>query len=73
MLSKRHDLALKFHEDLKKNELHKIYLARVVGNFPEEEVIVEKPIYCVSHKLGKYDTCEPEDNKGKYCKTIFNK
>ena len=77
-MAKSQDLAIKFQEDLKKNEIGKTYLARVIGDFPSsvgEEFIVDKSIYCVSHKLGKYDYCksEEEEKLGKTAKTIFKK
>lgn len=78
VLAKSQDLAMKFQEDLKKNEIGKTYLARVYGDFPSpvgEELVVDKSIYCVSHKLGKYDYCktEEEEKQGKSAKTIFKK
>lgn len=72
------DQATKFQNDLKKNDVGKTYLARVLGDFPcavGEELTVEKSIYCTSAKLGKYDIChnEEEEKLGKTAKTIFKK
>lgn len=44
-------------------------MCRVVGEFPEHEVVCEEPILVVSYKVG---VCRV-DPKGKPCKTIFQK
>jgi len=78
VLAKSSDLALKFQKDLLKHEIGKTYIARVLGDFPckvGEELVVDKSIYCVSAKLGKYDFCktEEQEQQGKTAKTIFKK
>lgn len=77
-MTKSQDLAYKFQEDMKKQEVGKVYIARVYGNFPckeGEELVVDKSIYCLSGKLGKYDYCktEEEEKQGKTAKTVFKK
>ncbi|XP_008938897.1 PREDICTED: RNA pseudouridylate synthase domain-containing protein 2, partial [Merops nubicus] len=49
--------------------LEKEYVCRVVGEFPEHEVVCEEPILVVSYKVG---VCRV-DPKGKPCKTIFQR
>lgn len=44
-------------------------MCRVVGEFPEHEVVCEEPILVVSYKVG---VCRV-DPKGKPCKTIFQR
>ena len=78
VLAKSSDLALKFQKDLLKHEIGKTYVARVLGDFPckvGEELVVDKSIYVVSAKLGKYDFCktEEQEQQGKTAKTIFKK
>jgi len=78
VMAKSQDFAMKFQEVLKKNEIGKTYLARVLGDFPSpvgEEFVVDKAIYCVSYKIGKYDYCKTEEEEkiGKSAKTIFKK
>ncbi|XP_051632980.1 pseudouridylate synthase RPUSD2 isoform X2 [Manacus candei] len=50
-------------------QLEKEYVCRVVGEFPEHEVVCEEPILVVSYKVG---VCRV-DPKGKPCKTIFQR
>ena len=78
VLAKSSDLALRFQKDLLKHEIGKTYVARVFGDFPckvGEELVVDKSIYCVSAKLGKFDFCktEEQEQQGKTAKTIFKK
>ena len=78
ILAKSPELALKFQKDLVKHEVGKTYLARVLGDFPckvGEELVVDKSIYCVSAKLGRYDFCktQEQEEQGKTAKTIFKK
>lgn len=50
-------------------QLEKEYVCRVVGEFPEHEVVCEEPILVVSYKVG---VCRV-DPKGKSCKTVFQR
>lgn len=56
-------------EQIKKRLLHKHYICRVQGVFPDEEIICEEPIEVISHKIG---VCKVS-SKGKDCKTTFRK
>uniref|UniRef100_T2MAD7 Pseudouridine synthase n=1 Tax=Hydra vulgaris TaxID=6087 RepID=T2MAD7_HYDVU len=47
----------------------KEYLARVIGDFPREEIVVDEPIKTVSHKIGFCTV----SNDGKSSSTIFKK
>ncbi|XP_078699317.1 pseudouridylate synthase RPUSD2-like [Branchiostoma floridae x Branchiostoma belcheri] len=53
---------------VKGREVKKVYLARVVGEFPDKAVC-DKPIFAVKHKLGVCRVC-PE---GKDAKTTFER
>lgn len=55
--------------NLRHKNILKEYLARVIGNFPEEEIICNEPILTVSFKLG-LNSVSPD---GKPCTTIFKK
>ncbi len=77
-MAKSSELAVKFQKDLMKHEIGKTYVARVLGDFPckvGEELVVDKSIYCVSAKLGKFDFCktEEQEQQGKTATTIFKK
>lgn len=50
-------------------QLEKEYVCRVVGEFPEHEVVCEEPILVVSYKVG---VCRV-DPKGKPCQTLFQR
>lgn len=50
-------------------QLEKEYVCRVVGEFPEHQVVCEEPILVVSYKVG---VCRV-DPKGKFCQTIFQR
>lgn len=78
LLSKSQELATKFQKDLVNHQVEKMYIARVTGKFPDEEVIVDKPIYCACKKAGKYDCCENDEKEikekeAKEAKTKFKK
>lgn len=69
---------MKFQGDMQNKQVGKMYIARVYGDFPckvGEELVIEKSIYCVSGKLGKYDYCktEEEEKQGKTAKSVFKK
>jgi len=55
--------------NLRHKTILKEYLARVVGNFPDEEIVCNEPILTVSFKLG-LNSVSPD---GKPCTTIFKK
>jgi tRNA pseudouridine synthase 8/2,5-diamino-6-(5-phospho-D-ribitylamino)-pyrimidin-4(3H)-one deaminase len=76
MIAKDAKLVTEFHEANKDQYLKKTYLARVFGKFPDGETVVEKPIYCESHKECKYACCELEEAEAKgakYAKTVFKR
>ncbi|CAE6425854.1 unnamed protein product [Rhizoctonia solani] len=49
--------------------VRKEYIARCLGEFPEEQVVVEQPLLCVDRQMG-LNIVHPE---GKHAKTIFNR
>ncbi|KAG8708804.1 hypothetical protein FRC09_001025 [Ceratobasidium sp. 395] len=49
--------------------VRKEYIARCLGEFPAEQVIVEEPLLCVDRQMG-LNIVHPE---GKHAKTIFNR
>jgi RluA family pseudouridine synthase len=50
-------------------EVEKEYVARVVGEFPEGEIVCKEPILVVSYKIG---VCVV-DAAGKECQTVFQR
>ena len=54
---------------IKAREVEKEYVCRVVGEFPEEEVMCEEPLEVISYKIGLVVV----DSKGKECKTTFRR
>lgn len=44
----------KYQEEMRKNNVHKTYLARVSGKFKEESFEIDAPLFCVSEKQGKH-------------------
>lgn len=65
----------KYLEEMKTNNVHKMYLARVFGDFKEEFLEVDFPIYCSSRKNSKHAVAvTPEQIKeSKTAKTGFQK
>ncbi|KAG9008906.1 hypothetical protein FRB93_005956 [Tulasnella sp. JGI-2019a] len=56
-------------EEMTAGIIRKEYVARCIGKFPEEEVVVEEPMLCVDRQMG-LNIVHPE---GKHAKTIFNR
>ena len=54
---------------IKAREVQKEYVCRVVGEFPDEEVVCEQPLEVISYKIGLVVV----DKKGKECKTTFRR
>ncbi|NXK95183.1 RUSD2 protein, partial [Formicarius rufipectus] len=69
MFAKTAAVSKRIDEQVRERQLEKEYVCRVVGEFPEHEVICEEPILVVSYKVG---VCRV-DPKGKSCKTIFQR
>ncbi|XP_041429320.1 RNA pseudouridylate synthase domain-containing protein 2-like isoform X2 [Xenopus laevis] len=69
MFAKTLDVSKKIDEQVRQRQLEKEYVCRVCGEFPEEEVTCEEPIFVVSYKIG---VCRV-DPKGKPCKTVFQR
>ncbi|KAI2804200.1 hypothetical protein RDWZM_007693 [Blomia tropicalis] len=61
--------AQKLHEQMRQREMHKEYVCRVSGEFPEGTIECEQPIETISHKIG---ICIVS-SKGKSCKTTFKR
>ncbi|NXI74701.1 RUSD2 protein, partial [Anseranas semipalmata] len=69
MFAKTVEVSKRIDEQVRERQLEKEYVCRVVGEFPEHEVVCEEPILVVSYKVG---VCRV-DPKGKFCKTIFQR
>ncbi|KAF7251787.1 RNA pseudouridylate synthase domain-containing protein 2 [Varanus komodoensis] len=69
MFAKSAEASKRIDEQVRQRQLEKEYVCRVVGEFPENEVICEEPIMVVSYKVG---VCRV-DPKGKVCKTVFQR
>ncbi|NXP73977.1 RUSD2 protein, partial [Ramphastos sulfuratus] len=69
MFAKTVEVSKRIDEQIRERQLEKEYVCRVVGEFPEHEVVCEEPILVVSYKVG---VCRV-DPKGKFCQTIFQR
>ncbi|NXA11618.1 RUSD2 protein, partial [Sapayoa aenigma] len=69
MFAKTAAVSKRIDEQVRERQLEKEYVCRVVGEFPEHEVVCEEPILVVSYKVG---VCRV-DPKGKPCKTVFQR
>ncbi|KFV41202.1 RNA pseudouridylate synthase domain-containing protein 2, partial [Gavia stellata] len=69
MFAKTTEVSKRIDEQVRERQLEKEYVCRVVGEFPEHEVVCEEPILVVSYKVG---VCRV-DPKGKFCKTVFQR
>ncbi|NXX97460.1 RUSD2 protein, partial [Centropus bengalensis] len=69
MFAKTVEVSQRIDEQVRQRQLEKEYVCRVVGEFPEHEVVCEEPILVVSYKVG---VCRV-DPKGKPCKTVFQR
>ncbi|XP_051477160.1 pseudouridylate synthase RPUSD2 [Apus apus] len=69
MFAKTLEVSKRIDEQVRERQLEKEYVCRVVGEFPEHEVVCQEPILVVSYKVG---VCRV-DPKGKFCKTTFQR
>ncbi|XP_020651447.3 pseudouridylate synthase RPUSD2 [Pogona vitticeps] len=69
IFAKSIEVSKRINEQVQQRQLEKEYVCRVVGEFPQDEVICEEPILVVSYKVG---VCRV-DPKGKVCKTVFQR
>ncbi|XP_054490279.2 pseudouridylate synthase RPUSD2 [Agelaius phoeniceus] len=69
MFAKTAAVSKRIDEQVRQRQLEKEYVCRVVGEFPEHEVVCEEPILVVSYKVG---VCRV-DAKGKPCQTLFQR
>lgn len=60
-------------DQLKAREVTKEYVARVVGKFPINETIVEKPVRSIDPRVSLNAVCSMEDENAKHARTIFNR
>ncbi|CAB4257205.1 similar to Saccharomyces cerevisiae YDL036C PUS9 Mitochondrial tRNA:pseudouridine synthase, catalyzes the formation of pseudouridine at position 32 in mitochondrial tRNAs [Maudiozyma barnettii] len=60
-------------DQLKSREVSKEYVARVIGEFPLEEVVVEKPVRSIDPRVALNAVCAMEDKDAKLAKTVFNR
>ena len=63
LLSKSQHIATKFQQDLINRQVQKVYIARIIGNFPDGDILVDKPIYCACARIGKHDCCENNEEE----------
>lgn len=60
-------------DQLRSREVSKEYIARVVGEFPVQEIIVEKPVRSIDPKVALNAVCEMSDENAKHAKTVFKR
>ncbi|GCE97209.1 DRAP deaminase [Zygosaccharomyces mellis] len=60
-------------DQLKAREVSKEYIARVAGEFPVGEVIIENPLRSLEPKLGLNVVCGMSDEGAKHAKTVFHR
>ena len=60
-------------DQLKSREVSKEYIARVVGEFPLREVIVERPLKSYDPRIALNVVCNDHDTGAKHAKTVFNR
>lgn len=60
-------------DQLKAREVSKQYVARVVGEFPVEEITIEKPLKTLEPRVALNVVCAETDKEGKHAKTIFKR
>lgn len=60
-------------DQMKAREVSKEYVARVVGEFPAGEIIVERPLKTIAPKLGLNTVCDINDEGAKDAKTVFTR
>ncbi|TRM68824.1 hypothetical protein BD626DRAFT_543810 [Schizophyllum amplum] len=63
------DLARSLTKEFIEGSIRKEYVARVRGNFPDEEITCEEPLLTVDRQMG-LNIVHPE---GRHAKTVFNK
>ncbi|CCF58813.1 hypothetical protein KAFR_0F02160 [Kazachstania africana CBS 2517] len=60
-------------DQLKVREVRKEYIARVVGEFPVEEISVDMPLRTFDPKVALNVVCSMEDEGARHAKTIFKR
>lgn len=60
-------------DQLKCREVTKEYVARVIGEFPLGEIVVDMPLKSVEPKLGLNAVCDMSDESAKHAKTVFQR
>lgn len=60
-------------DQLKAREVSKQYIARVVGEFPVEEITIEKPLKTLEPRVALNVVCTDDDEDGKHAKTVFKR
>ncbi|CCE65611.1 hypothetical protein TPHA_0M00360 [Tetrapisispora phaffii CBS 4417] len=60
-------------DQLKAREVTKEYIARVVGEFPIEETVVELPLRSIDPRVSLNAVCKGNDENAKHAKTIFSR
>ncbi|AGO12268.1 AaceriAEL091Cp [[Ashbya] aceris (nom. inval.)] len=60
-------------DQMKAREVKKEYVARVVGEFPIGEIVVDMPLKTIEPKLALNMVCDLEDESGKNAKTQFKR
>ncbi|CAL9728808.1 bifunctional protein Rib2p [Monosporozyma unispora] len=60
-------------DQLKAREVSKQYIARVVGEFPIEEITIEKSLKTLEPRVALNVVCKEDDADGKHAKTVFKR
>ncbi|KAG0670052.1 hypothetical protein C6P45_002847 [Maudiozyma exigua] len=60
-------------DQLKAREVSKEYIARVVGEFPTDKIVVEKPLRTYDPRVALNKVCGIEEDGAKHAKTVFNR
>lgn len=69
IMPKTTSVSKKMEDQLQNRELEKQYVCRVVGRFPDGEIVCNEPLGVMSHKLSIYKV----DPNGKESKTTFTR
>ncbi|CCF57104.1 hypothetical protein KAFR_0C01090 [Kazachstania africana CBS 2517] len=72
-LAKTPNGADEFADELKSRSVSKEYVARVVGEFPLGDIVVDKPLKSIAPKVSLNGVCELTDIGAKYARTIFKR
>lgn len=60
-------------DQLRSREVSKEYVARVIGEFPIDEIIVDNPVRSIDPRVALNAVCTMNDKDAKHAKTIFKR